>query len=188
MVGLEICHSHPVCLRVGGQFFAEAGQKEVYALIARTLVFLRPELVLFHRLSPQRLEALFQAALGMSVSSYRALANPEAVAQERAVLEKTLSEQARAALVRMAGEYLKTARADDFKRCLVGAELSATRASLLATGDLETVKRAVTNGASVLGWLDGATQLRELMCFAVSADFQALRAAIGVNIEIPARK
>src|SRR5262249_39091797 len=62
-VGIEICHTQPVRLKVGGKFFSEPGQKEIYYLLARTLALVRPELALSQRLAPARLEALFQAAI-----------------------------------------------------------------------------------------------------------------------------
>jgi len=42
-MGVEICHTEPACLKVGGKFFSETGQKEVYYMLGRSLALMRPE-------------------------------------------------------------------------------------------------------------------------------------------------
>lgn len=95
MVGVEILHTDPVALKVGGKFFGETGQKEVYYLLGRAMAMLRPELILTVRLSAERLEALLQAAISFGVERFRFSADPRAIDAERRLLERALTEQAK---------------------------------------------------------------------------------------------
>src|SRR5205823_3171574 len=83
----EICHTHPVCLRVGGKYLTGLDQKEAYYLLGRTMALLRPELALTQRLAPERLEAVIQATITLSVEKYRVTVHPNAIDAERRLLE-----------------------------------------------------------------------------------------------------
>lgn len=188
LVGIEICHTHPVCLRVGGKFFSEPGQKEIYYMLGRTLALLRPELALSQRLSPARLEALFQAAISLSVSSFAFTADPRALQAERDLLARNLSEPARVALDRATREYIRGAKPTDVHDFLEGAELTGLRAGLFVTGDVEPVKKMVMGETGAAYRVEGSAKMRHLMVFAVSEDLHALRAAVGTQVEIQIRK
>jgi hypothetical protein len=60
-VGVEICNTHPPCLKLGGKFFSETGQKETYYVLGRAMAMMRPELALSQRLSSARLEAVLSS-------------------------------------------------------------------------------------------------------------------------------
>jgi tetratricopeptide (TPR) repeat protein len=188
MIGLEVCHTQPVALKAGGKFFSESGQKEVYYLLGRTLALLRPELALSQRLSAERLEAVFQAALLLSTDRFRMTADPKAVETERRQLEKTLSEPARTALSRITAEYLKVGQATDVRNYLEGAELTAVRTGMFVTGEIEPVKKMVLGESGAMFRVPGRSKIRDLMVFALSEDLHALRQAVGTHIEITARK
>jgi tetratricopeptide (TPR) repeat protein len=185
---IEICHTHPVCLKVGGKFFSERSQKEIYYLIGRTLALLRPELALAHWLSPARLEAILQAALSLSGESFRITADPRAIEAERSLLQRALTEPARVALARAAREYIRLLGNADLTDYLDGAELTATRAGLFVAGEIEPVKRVVVGEVGPAYRVDSEAKLRELMVFATSEDMQGLRAAVGTQVEVQLRK
>ncbi|MCI0673725.1 MAG: gliding motility protein, partial [Myxococcaceae bacterium] len=188
MVNVELLHTHPVSLKVGGKFFGEAGQKEVQYLLGRALALLRPELVLSQRLAPERLEAVVQAALSLAAPGYRITANPQAVEAERQALGRVLTEPARAALSRAARAYLPRASPADVRGYAEAAELSALRAGVLAAGELEPVKRMVQGETGVAFRVQVKTKLRELMVFALSEDLRALRDAVGTSVEVQLRR
>jgi len=187
-VGIEICHTQPVCLKVGGKFFSEPGQKEIYYLLARTLALVRPELALSQRLAPGRLEALFQAAISLSVPAFHFTADPRAIEVERNLLGRALPEPARVALERVTREYVRSAKPTDLHDYLEGAELTGLRAGLFVTGDVEPVKKMVMGETGAAYRVEGGSKLRHLMVFAVSEDLHALRAAVGTQVEIQIRK
>jgi tetratricopeptide (TPR) repeat protein len=188
MVAIEICHTDPVSLKVGGKFFSETGQKELYYLLGRTMAFLRPELALAQRLSAERLEAVLQAAISLSVDRFRFTADPRAIDAERRQLERLLTQQARDALTRVTRAYVAVATPNDVRNYLEGAELSATRAGAFAAGEIEPVKRMVMAEAGGQYRVQPRSKIRDLLVFALGEDLHALRVAVGTNVEVQVRK
>jgi tetratricopeptide (TPR) repeat protein len=191
LVGVELCHTDPVALRLGGKFFAETGPRELQYLVARGLALLRPELALTQRLSPERLEVVLQAALSLSVDRFHFTADPAAMDQERKVLEKVLTQQAKDALARLTRQYAPTAGPGDLRGYVEGAELTATRAGAFVAGELEPVKKLLMGEGGGNLRVPARAKLRDLMVFALGEDLHALRAAVGTNVEIqaaPARR
>ncbi|HEY1086099.1 MAG TPA: gliding motility protein, partial [Archangium sp.] len=188
MVGVEICHTEPVALRFGGKFFSETGQREVYYLLARTMTMLRPELALTQRLSGERLEAVMQAAISLSVDRFRFTADPRALDAERRALEKHLTPQARDALARVTKEYVKVATPTDLRNYLEGAEYTATRAGAFVAGEIEPVKRMVMAETGPNFRVQPRSKIRDLLVFALGDDLHALRVAVGTRVEVQLRK
>jgi tetratricopeptide (TPR) repeat protein len=188
MVAVEICHTDPVGLKVGGKFFSETGQKEVYYMLGRTMALLRPELVLTQRLSAERLEAVLQAAISLSVDRFRFTADLRAIDNERRLLEKHLTQQARDALARVTRSYVKVATPNDLRNYLEGAELSATRAGAFVAGEIEPVKKMVMAETGGAYRVQPRSKIRDLMVFALGEDLHALRVAVGTSVEVQIRK
>jgi tetratricopeptide (TPR) repeat protein len=184
MVGVELCHSHPITLRVGGKFFGEPGQKEVYYLLGRTMAMMRPELALATRMAPERLEAVLQAAISLVAPGFRPTVHPQALDQERRQIEKALTEPSRAALARIVQAYLKVATPQDLRSYLEGVELTGVRVGLLVAGEVEPVKKMVLNETGGAYRLTSKAKLRDLAVFALSDELHALRAAVGTNVEV----
>ncbi len=188
MMGVEICHTDPVAIRLGGRFFQETGSKEIQYLVGRNLALLRPELALTQRLSGQRLEAVLQAAISLSVDRFRFTADRAAIDTERKLLDKALTQQARAALARVTSAYVQVATPNDLRNYLEGVELSAARAGALVAGDIEPVKKMVMAESGGGFRVPSRTKIRDLMVFALGEDLHALRNAIGTSVEVQARK
>ncbi|MBJ6762133.1 tetratricopeptide repeat protein [Myxococcaceae bacterium JPH2] len=188
LINVELLQTHPASVRVGGKYFAEQGQKEVYYLLGRTLALARPELSFSQRVAPERLEAVVQAALTLVVGNVRLTVDPRAVDAERRLLEKSLSEPDRAALAKVARAYLPTATPQDVKNWLEGAELTASRAGLFAAGELEPVRRMVQGETGSAFRVPSRTKLRELLVFATSEDLHDLRVAVGTHVEVQVRR
>ncbi len=188
MVGIEILHTDPVALRFGGKFFGETDQRAVYYLLARTMTLLRPELALTQRLSAERLEAVLQSAISLSVDRFRFTADPRAIDTERRALEKHLTPQARDALARVTREYVKVATPNDLRNYLEGAELTATRAGAFVAGEIEPVKRMVLAETGASFRVQPRSKIRDLLVFALGDDLHALRTAVGTNVEVQIRR
>jgi hypothetical protein len=186
LVGVELCHTHPVCLKVGGRYFNEPDQKAVYYLVARAMALVRPELALTQRLAPQRLQAVIDAATVLSAPGARVQSHPDAIAQEQRALEKALPEASRTALARVVRDHLRAPR--PLPEFLEGAELTALRCGLLLCGDVEVAIMRVQEESGAQFRVSSAAKLRELVQFAVSDDCKALRAALGIQLEVAARR
>jgi tetratricopeptide (TPR) repeat protein len=188
LVGVEVLHSQPTCLKVGGRFFGEAGQREVQYQLGRAFAQARPELVLTQRLAPERLEAVLQAAALLAVPGFRPTAPPAAVEAERQLLARALTEPARAALARAAREALPHLDAAGLKAFADGAELSAVRAGVLAAGELEPVRKVVQGETGAGARLSTAARLQEVLTFALSEDLRVLREAVGTSVEVQLKR
>lgn len=188
MVGVEICQTHPVCLKVGGKFFSEPSQREVYYLLGRTLALLRPEIALSQRIAPARLEALFQAALSLSVPNLRFTVDRQAIDAERSFLARNLAEPARVALDRASREYLRAGEHTSLNDYLQGVELTASRTGLFVAGEVEPVKKMVLGETGAAHRVGSSAKIRDLIVFVVSDDLQALRSAVGNRVEVQLRR
>jgi hypothetical protein len=188
MLNVELLQTHPASVRVGRKFFDEQGQKEVYYLLGRTLALARPELAFSQRLAPDRLEALLQAALSLVARQIQPTVDPRAFDEARRMLEKSLSEPARAALAKIVRAYLPTATPTDIRTWLEGVELTAARAGLFAAGEMEPVHRMVTGESGSASRVTNAAKLRDLLVFATSEDLHDLRVAVGTHVEVQVRK
>ena len=122
------------------------------------------------------------------VGQIRPTADPRHFAEARQLLEKNLSELARAALAKVARAYLPTATPTDVRTWLVGVELTAARAGLFAAGEMEPVKRVVTGETGSSYRVMPRDKLRDLLVFATSEDLHDLRVAVGTHVEVQVRK
>ncbi|MFN0062609.1 MAG: gliding motility protein [Myxococcaceae bacterium] len=184
LVGVEICFSQPVCLKVGGKFFQQTVQKEVYYLLGRTLALLRPELILTQVMSMDRLEAVVQAALVLAKVPVRGGTAP-AIEAERKLLDRALPEPARAAMGRVIRGRDSTQLLKELRHLPEAAEFTGVRAGLFAAGEAEPVKKLVAAETGPGFRVQQRQKVRELMVFSVSDDLRALRAAAGLKLEIP---
>jgi hypothetical protein len=187
-VGVEICHTHPICLRVGGKFFSEHGQKEVYYWLGRTLALARPELALSQRMAPERLAAVLQAAISLSTDQFPFTVNSKLIETERQALTKALSEPARVSLDRAVRQYLEIAAPRDLVDFVEGAELTAVRTGLFVAGEPEPAKKMVLGESGSAYRLSTPSKIREMMVFALSEDLHALRIAVGTQLEVQTRR
>lgn len=71
----------------------------------------------------------------------------------------------------------------NIKRWSRAAELTAGRAALLLTGDLEVAKKVVS-GEKATADLSAADKMKDLLVFSVSPEYSALREALGVAIRV----
>jgi hypothetical protein len=70
----------------------------------------------------------------------------------------------------------------NIKRWSQAVELTACRAGLLVSGDLELAKKILAAEPTLPGDLTPAEKMKELLVFSVSEHYPALRKALGVNI------
>jgi golgin subfamily B member 1 len=70
----------------------------------------------------------------------------------------------------------------NIRRWSQAVELTAARAGLLVSGDLEIAKKIISSEAQSPGDLSAAEKMKELLVFAVSEQYATLRKALGVNV------
>jgi tetratricopeptide (TPR) repeat protein len=149
-------------------------------LIGRRLAELRPELIA-HALFPtlSELRALLQTALRVAVATPAAPPqNPDEAAIARA-MEPIEVEGLRDTVSAIVG----TEAHADIRRWLQLADLSASRAALLLTGDVDLAWRAMQREPRSPSDLAPDAWRAEMLSFAVSDEYADLRAAIGVDVD-----
>jgi hypothetical protein len=70
----------------------------------------------------------------------------------------------------------------NIKRWNQAVELTACRAGLLVSGDLEIAKKIIGAEPSLPGDLSPAEKMKELLLFSVSESYTQLRKALGISI------
>ena len=142
LLGVEIIHSQPVCLKVGGKFFGDPQAKDTHAQLGRTLALLRPELIFASRFAPERLAAVFQGAVLLCGFQMRWTAPAPAIEAEQKALESVIiSVPGRPGA---AGAGGATPRGDGSRlRNTSRGRADRVRCALFTAGDLEAVKKLV---------------------------------------------
>jgi hypothetical protein len=94
-------------------------------------------------------------------------------------LQPMQREQLKAAVKKFLAEGARA----NIKRWAQAVETTAARAGLLLAGDLDVAKRIIASETQIPGDLSAQDRLKELMVFTASAEYLALRGALGIRIE-----
>jgi tetratricopeptide (TPR) repeat protein len=169
---------------IGRAVLSGRSAPELAFLMARHLAYHRPgaRLVLFYP-SIEELSLIFLAAVQLArpeaaISSR----NAEALGRYCLAIGSRLDEGARARLHAAVSEVEASGQRPDLLLWQRRLELTATRAGLLACGDLEAASQLVTHDPAPIGDLSADARLDDLCAFAVSDAYGALRRELGVAI------
>lgn len=182
-LGLVPQMTWPLSWRAGAAPFKVTSQRELIFSVARSLTWGRPEFALAAMVPAERLEALFQAAMVLVSQKFRHTLDPRLIEPERKLLEKALSEPARATLARIARSYLETETLGDVRAFLEGAELTAARAGLLLSGSVEAAKAQLEKDTGRVR-LPLRTRIRDLLVFTLSEELGELRTELGTEVQV----
>ncbi|HSC88676.1 MAG TPA: hypothetical protein VLC09_15450, partial [Polyangiaceae bacterium] len=80
-------------------------------------------------------------------------------------------------------QFLADGAKANIKRWNQAVELTACRAGLVVSGDLEIAKKIIGQEQQAPGDLAPADKLKELLLFAVSEEYSAIRRALGVAVQ-----
>ena len=138
------------------------------------------------RLMPHdQLDLIFQAACSVGTSKFVVTADPHMVEKLKRTLEKTLPENVRKnALKVLARKYTEVQHAGDVRSFMDAAELTANRAGALMAGDLDVVRKMVTNEKAQVSKLRDETQLKDLALYCLSDEYAALRERLGLTVVV----
>jgi hypothetical protein len=155
---------------------------ELTFLWSRQLTFLRPEhrpIVLFPNVP--ELASLILAALSLGGVPQLALKKLEADAKLFArSLKRHLSPEARGKLETIVQDFPMRDASSRMLAWARAVELGAGRAGLLAAGDLDVAVR-MTRRYPLGGLVETEEQVKDLLSYAVSAEYETLRRALGVE-------
>jgi len=80
--------------------------------------------------------------------------------------------------------FLEAGAKANIKRWNQAVELTACRAGLLVSGDLDIAKKIIGSEQTLPGEMAPAEKMKELLVFSVSEEYSRLRQALGVTIGV----
>ncbi len=184
--GLSFLHAQPPAIVLGmAALDAEVPPQAAGFIAARHLTYFQPGFYL-RQLVPTAtgLKSWLFAAIKLIVTQFPVAADLEGpVTEAQRALEKHLSANAKDELTRLVGKLLQSGASLDLKRWIAAVDLTADRAGFFIAHDLETaveIVRASDEGSSAVA---APERLKELVLFAVSKHYFALRAHSGITID-----
>jgi tetratricopeptide (TPR) repeat protein len=183
--GVAFLHAYQPAIVLGASALVLDLPTQAAAFIAaRHLTYYRPGLYLRHLVpTGTGLRAWVFAAIRMIVPQFPVSTELEGPVRENlSVLESMITGPSRDRLASTVTKLLQ-AGAIDLKRWVAGVDLTGDRAGFLACNDLELASemiKAADDGSSAVQQKD---RLRELVLYATSEDYFALRRRLGLGID-----
>lgn len=185
VVGLAVAGTFPLCLVAGPDMFSDQRRKkELYFLLARNLVFTRPDFAFASLLKRDELQVVLEAGLSLGEPRFEPTSEPQRVEQVKNLLAQTLGEEARERLSLLAKESV--GKRLSLRRYVESVEFTATRAGALLGGDLQVVSRALVSEGTAGGRLGLDPLVEDLTVFGLSEAYAALRRKLALAITLPA--
>lgn len=169
---------------IGKSVLSGKSLPELAFLMARHLAYHRPgaRVALFYP-DVHELSALFSAAIAIADPESAPSTRDAALAMKlQSALAARLDDASRDALVAAVRALGREPARQDAIAWLRRLELTATRAGLLAAGDLGVAARLVATDPAPVGDLPADAKIDDLCAFVVSAAHAALRREIGVAV------
>ena len=163
------------------RFAASAPEGEVLFEVARMVALLRSPWILRFGAGPAVLALGLRAASAIGGGEEPAGKHRRKVLRLMRHLEEDRPDLARAQVAALASELDHRPDEPDLGRWLAAIELSAARAALALTGDLEAAVRRVRAEPPRPGGLAPGERFKDLLAFAVSDDHFAARAALALD-------
>ncbi len=169
-----------------GNGFQWTAQSEVLFDLAKRLVFMRPErFPRFAVATPAALEVALRAALRLGGTSISAGDHTAEVDQMAKQLDGLLTVPLKAELKVLAKQYIE-AHGDSLSvpEWIVASDLSAARAALVLSGDIVAAARVLSAEPLGQSFLSVQERINDLLAFSVSDEHFAVRAALGLQVDV----
>ncbi len=183
--GLSFLHAHTPAIVMGAAALAHELPGQPSAFIAgRHLTYYRAGLYLRHLVpTGTGLRAWLFAAIRMIVPAFPIKAELEGpVTENLALLEQTIVGSARDQLTSSVTKLLQ-AGAIDLKKWVGGIDLSADRAGLILTNDLEIALEMIKASDEASAAVPHKERQKELLLYTVSEEYFSIRQKLGINID-----
>jgi hypothetical protein len=169
-------------LLVDRRFAGAAPEEDVLFELARLVALLRsPWLLRFAARAPELLERGLCAARALGGLEEPAGAGTRAVRGLLAHLREERPDLAQEQVAALASELAHRPQPPELDRWQAGVELSAARAALSITGDLEAALRCLRADGTRPAGLGPGERVKDLCAFAVSEEHFSVRAALGLD-------
>lgn len=178
--GFQNANAEPRAVLVGADMAAGADRKAVFH-VARIMCLMRNEFYLASALAPSTLMAIVQACIALFTGGAPREWDTEPVRAWMSAIGEEPDE-----LLAVLGDavrgYLATGQPLNLKLWPRAVELTACRAGLLVSGDLQRAAQACVEVPRPLGDVDAHERVLDMVAFAATAEYSALRGALGIGI------
>ena len=182
--GLRIVNTSPLSLLAGEDMFRDSPKKELFFTLARELSLARPEFLLPATLNPDDFQAVFAAAVSFINPASAHEGNVELIERWRRRMAKYLTDDQLTALRAIVSGYLQEKHAAGLSDWLEGIEFTVNRAGFVLTGDLDLTMSLIQTTPPRLSRSPFRTFVREMIMYAVSEEYLALREKLGLAIQV----
>ncbi|MBK7857647.1 MAG: hypothetical protein IPJ65_03255 [Archangiaceae bacterium] len=176
-VGVKVVPTWPPYVVVGERLTTEKSLPVLYALLARGLTQLRPELMMAQLLDAEALELVVEAALSLGDGRYVSPIDAKVLKADKKQLEKGFSSEGRAALGIVTEKVLASRFPQDLAAFREGARLTPLRVALLIAGDFAPVRALIASEGE-----HAEAVVRELLTFALGGELHQLRVETGTQV------
>ncbi len=183
--GLEALVADPAASQAGRSVLSGHQPPELAFLTGKHLATYRPELYI-RNLFPGKSDLTVMLFAGVIIGAPNTPLPQEIASNVHATakaLNQHLDAQSREHLRSVVKRFVADGAKANIKRWNEAAELTACRAALLLTGDLEVAKKMLSAERGTPE-LTAAEKMKDLLVFMVSEQYSALRAALGVKIPV----
>lgn len=184
-ISVNALASEPKASEAGRAVLSGLSAPECAFVSAKHLASYRPELYV-RNLFPAQAELTVMLFAGVVIAEPGTPLPQELVSNVRATaaaLTQYMDAHSREVLATFVKRFVEDGAKVNIKRWSRAAELTAGRAALLLTGDLEVAKKVVS-GEKATADLSAADKMKDLLVFSVSPEYSALREALGVAIRV----
>jgi tetratricopeptide (TPR) repeat protein len=170
-------------LIVDRRFADRAPEGDVLFELARTVALLRPPWSLRFGVDvPEVVDLGLRAAFALGGTAPPNGGEKRDVRRLLEHLREARPDLAQEQVVALASELTHRPQPPDLGRWLAAIELSAARAALAVTGDLDAAVRTLHTETTRPGGLGPGERVKDLLAFAVSEDHFAVRGALGLDV------
>lgn len=183
--GVSFLHAHVPAIVLGAAALQMDLPTQAAAFIAaRHLTYYRPGMYLRHLVpTGTGLRAWLFAAIKLISPTFPITKELEGPVMENlAVLDPTIVGPARDQLASIVTKLLQ-AGAIDLKRWVSGIDLTADRAGFLLANDLELAQEMIKAADDASAAVSQKERLKELLLYAVSEEYFAVRQRLGINVD-----
>ena len=177
-------------LLVGAQLMGKTDERELAFEVGKRMAYLRPERFVSLALGTlPKLEAAFAASIlagGASLAAFDGQPFANVASEEARKLAQSLRQQVPGPLLEQVGE-LSIKLSGRVGNGLISAwrtatDLTANRVGFIVSNDLETAAKAIATEGAALSSLTVKDRLRDLLAYAVSESYFAVRRHLGLHV------